>query len=236
MDATKFVYSSSTCCRLASLVSTRFKDRNTHISAQTGFLRIVVAAAIDYLRWTQLTLLILTWAIAVGAVLLIAFASYEDRAWSLLGESARFVTELPVVGPIFLDWIQTSAGEDGVIELSEIGGRDVQSLVLGGWAVVSAVFAIGAWLTGLFFRPLTPWPLPRKLKFATILCCLIPVGFTLFYLASPDRVGGGFGAVMFTACGLAVIYFLVSAWCLSLAHLLGRFRTAVLSADISPTP
>lgn len=224
-------------------------------------VKMIGGFVIDYFRWTQLTPMVLLWAIVVGGLLLTAFVNYEDEIWDTSERVVLWAADLPGVGPKVTAWIEEQEAKQAAEEAARaraaeaadstdrVGGSEAPEtvadpnashdgeeafdqllgFVMKVWAVVSLVFMAFAWLFNLLFGPFEPWPLKRKLRLLALICLMFPVGFLIFEFAAPDRFHGsplGHGFLF------AAFYFIVSAWCLSISHLLRWAHTLLMNADI----
>lgn len=188
--------------------------------------QLLASVAIDYFRWTQLTPMILMWAMVIGMLFILIFVSHEDATWSLIGATADWIASLPWVGPKFVAFMESQA-EDGVIS-PDVGAFDFKSAVLQIWGGISLVFMAVGWLAGLAFGPFEPWTLKRKLGAAALACFLMVAVMMLLYFLDPELWNDGPLMVALTASGMALVMFIVNTWCLSISHALGLLSRHVL--------
>ena len=179
---------------------------------------------IDYFRWSQLVPMITIWLFALLMVFMLFFVNHQDETLDGVGAVAKWVTELPVVGPAYIKWMEEKAAADGTLHF---GGDDFKVAAVKAWAFLSLVFMLLAWLANTLFGPFQPWTLKRKLGLAGVACVVLFVGFLGVYYLSPEMFNGSSANWALTFSGITIIVFLTSAWCLSIAHALGLLSRLV---------
>ena len=189
-------------------------------------LQLFGSLVIDYFRWSQLTPMILMWFGILGLLFLLFFVNNQEATWSAAGSTAEWIASLPLVGPWFVEWMDAKA-KDGSLD-----SIDLKSAALSAWAALSLVFMLIGWIAGFFFGPFKPWPLKRKIGLSAVASLLVTAGFVGFFYVTPELSKDPFGKVLSTGIGLGVATFVVSSWCLSVAHLLGKVSDMVAEADI----
>ena len=189
-------------------------------------LQLLGALLIDYLRWSQLTPMILMWFGILGMLFLLFFVNNQEATWSAANTTAEWVASLPLVGPWFVELMDAQAQNDSLDSI------DLKSAALSAWAALSLVLMLIGWIAGFFFGPFTPWTLKRKIGLSAVASLLVAVAFVGLFYAAPELTQDPFGKVLASGIGLAAATFIVSSWCLSVAHLLGRVRQMVAEADI----
>jgi len=184
-------------------------------------LKLGISLVIDYFRWSQLSPMIVLWG---GGLLFLAamyIVNHQEVTSDILETVARWIASLPMVGDAFVRWGDAMAGEDGVIHL---GGKDLEAAILELWGGLSLGFLILAMLVGWLFGPFKPWTLQRKIALAGLGNLALIAAFALVYFLDPSQFNGPALDWMLIFTGVGVILFIVSAWCLSIAHLLGWIR------------
>lgn len=189
-------------------------------------LRIAASLVIDYLRWTQLTPMITVWGFGILMLGAMVFVNNQELAFDSLARVAEWLSELPWIGETFSRRVQGLADEKGVISL---GGAELESLALRAWAALSLGFMALALIAGLLFGRFEPWPLRRKLGVAAIACVMLLVGFVAIYFANSAMFNGTRAQWILMFSGVALLVFVVNAWCLSIAHLLSALNRSVLN-------
>ncbi|MGK2927275.1 MAG: hypothetical protein ACSLE2_16790 [Lysobacterales bacterium] len=190
----------------------------------TNPLKLIVTLAIDYARWTQLSPLVTLWAFGIGMLAAMLFVNYQVQSWDALGSLFQWIAGLPLIGDRFSSWLESLAGEEETIRL---GGNDLKSAVLKAWSLLSLAFMVLALAINWIFGPFKPWSLKRKLGIAALCCMTLLAGFVAVYLADPEQFNGPASSWMFNFGGIAFLLFVVNAWCLTIAHLLGLGRRAI---------
>lgn len=187
-------------------------------------LKLTATLVIDYLRWTQLAPLVMIWAFGIAMLLAMLVVNFEEQSWAALDSLFQWLAGLPLIGERFTAWLESMAGEDGAIQL---GGNDIKAAALKAWSVLSLAFMLLALAVNWAFGPFKPWSLKRKLGIAGLCCLGLLAGFVAVYFADPEPFNGPAGQWMLTFSGIALLLFVVNAWCLSIAHALGLLRRVV---------
>lgn len=190
-------------------------------------LRIAGSLIIDYFRWSQLTPMILMWFGLLGILFLLFFVNNQEATWSATGSVAEWIASLPMVGPWFSDWMAAQA------ENGSQGPIDLKSIALSAWALISLVFMVLGWIAGALFGPFKPWPLKRKLALSAVAGLLFTAGFVGLFYFDPAITNEPLTKVLSNGAGMGVLAFLVSAWCLTIAHILGKVSEAVVGVDFT---
>ena len=147
----------------------------------------------------------------------------------MVGALGEWLSSLPWVGPKFVAFMESQA-EDGVIS-PDLGGISFKSAVLWIWGVISVIFMLIGWVAGLFIGPFKPWSLKRKLGVAALACVLFVVLMMVLYFLDRETWNDGPLKVVLSASGMAVILFLVNAWCFSISHALGLLSEYIVETD-----
>jgi len=184
-------------------------------------LQLIASALIDYFRWTQLTPMILMWFGLIGMLLALFFVTNQEVGVSMTESVLEWVASLPWIGPRFVQWM----------EAQQTGGtldtKSMKSTVLTAWALISVVFMLINWVASILFGPFKPWTLKIKLGLAALVSVLFAGVFSgLFYL-SQEILNDPMSKVILVSMGLGIATFVVSAWCLSVAHLLDKLRDLI---------
>ena len=192
-------------------------------------LKLGISLVIDYFRWSQLTPMLVLWG---GGLLMLAamfFVNNQESTFDMLETVSRWIEGLPIVGDAFIHWGDAMAGEDGVIHL---GGKDLEAAILELWGWLSLGLLIVAMLVGWLFGPFKPWTLQRKIALAGLGSLALIAAFALVYFLDPSQFNGSALGWMLMFTGVGVILLIVSAWCLSIAHLLGWIRHLVQESSL----
>lgn len=187
---------------------------------------VVASLVIDYFRWTQLTSMVALWLMALLIIAGMLFTSNQENVLDILIPVWLWLESLPWVGEPVSGHMEASADGDGPISLD---GKDLKAIALRAWAVISLAFMLLALIARWLFGPFNPWTLRRKLGLTALACVLLVAGFVAAFFTDPELSNSPTWQVMLTFTGIAVLLFIVSAWCLSIAHVLGLLKRALLS-------
>lgn len=185
---------------------------------------------IDYLRWTQLAPMITMWLFAALMVFMLYFVNHQDETVGGVAATVGWVAELPVVGPSFIEWMKKHETDEGVLHF---GGDDFKTAAMKIWVVLSLVLMVIGWLASLLFGPFQPLTLKRKLGFAALGSLALMAAFVGVYFLSPELINGTATQLTLNFVGIPLLLFLVSCWCLSVAHVLGLFSRSLAGSQIS---
>ena len=201
------------------------------MNVQTKPLQLLAAMVIDFFRWSQLAPMVIMWGFMLVLLLALFIISYEDATWTLFERVMELIASLPVIGPRFTAWLEAQA-QDGTISFSP-GKVDPFTAVLKVWGVISVVFMVLSWIAGRIFGPFKPWTLGRKLGVTALACMLVIITFIVLYFLDKASWNDPLSKVILTSSAMAFILFIVSAWCLSISHMLGWLSGVVAEADFS---
>ena len=207
----------------------------------------VVAAGAAYLRWTQLVPMLVVWAFVWIMVLALLLVNFQDQAFTAV-ERAAYVYEdwfggnaEDLLGPPPDQAAGPAAGgpaDDGAADLpagdAEAAGdgalhfddEDISSWLWRYWALLSLAGWILGGLRSLVFGPREPWRLGAKLKVAAGVAALASAGMFAAWLWGSETFNGGPLGWVALFLGVPLLAWLVSAWSLSVAHLLDHLADA----------
>lgn len=201
---------------------------------KTHPLQLIGSVVIDYFRWSQLAPMITMWSFALLMVFMLFFVNHQDETLDGAAAVAKWVSELPMVGPVFIRWAEEKATDDGTLHF---GGEDFKAMAMKAWVILSLVLMVIGWLVNIVFGPFQPWSLKRKLGAAGLACVVLMAGFMGVYFLSPETFNGPASGWLFNFLGITVLMFLVSGWCLSIAHALGLLNRLLAGNHVSePLP
>ena len=187
-------------------------------------MQLIGSLVIDYIRWSQLAPMVTVWLFAVLMMFLMFFVDHQDKTVDGIAAVARWITELPVIGPSFVEWMEEHAGDEGVLHF---GGDDFKKVAMKIWMLGSLALMVIGWLARLLFGPFQPLTLKRKLGLAGLGCLALMTGFLAVYFLSPGLFAGTAVQWALNFAGIALLVFMVSTWCLSIAHALGLFSRSL---------
>lgn len=192
-------------------------------------LRMLLALGLDYFRWTQLTPMLFAWGFALLMLALLVFVNFQAQVVNVLEYLAEWLMQLPLVGPYVTDLL--SEQETTV----KLGTEELKTFALRAWFIVSLLFMLAGMLLSRWRGPVPTRSLRRKILFAAVGSALLLGALVLNYFADPGNFNGGMAGWMFNFSLLALIVFLISAYSLSAAHVLGKLSTALVEGDGSVT-
>lgn len=216
-------------------------------SRQPSLLVTAFIGVLGYLRWTQLVPMLVAWVfllIMVGAMLLVNF---QDQSFALaergIGLYERVFGPLEPVGEPVREPGETAAPEptpdqahsadgDSASGAVHFSGDDIVAWLTPYWLLAS----LAGWLLGglrsMLFGPRPGMPLPRKLIIAAAAAALCSVGFFVSWLFGSEAFEDNPVGWVALFLGMPFLVWLVSAWCLSVAHLLDHL--AGVMGDTTP--
>ena len=65
---------------------------------QNHFLKLLLSWMLGYMRWTQLTPMLLLWGFGLLMVLALTFVNFQEQTISAVGFVLEWLVQLPVVG------------------------------------------------------------------------------------------------------------------------------------------
>ena len=175
------------------------------------------------MRWTQLTPMLLLWGFGLLMLLALTYVNFQEQTTSVLEFILEWLLRLPLVGEHIAPLLSGENTE------THIDARDFESFVLSSWAMLSLVFMLASIILSLLFGPFRPWTLKRKLQIATGGSMLLLAGMIANYYAAPQNYNGEASAWMLNFSLISLLVFMVSAYCLSIAHFLGSLNDALMS-------
>lgn len=192
--------------------------------ARLNPLKLAPVLVIDYFRWSQLTPMIAFWGFSLLMLAAMFFVNNQQATWDALGTVFTYLAGLPLIGDGFVRWLESLAGRDGSLELD---GEQFKATALKAWGLLSLVFMALAWIAGWLFGPFRPWTLRRKLGVTGLACLVLLAAFVAVFLQDRQQFNGPALEWMLMFASVGVLLAVVSAWCLTVAHLLGRAAWAI---------
>lgn len=195
------------------------------MQSQNHILKYLLSWGLGYMRWTQLTPMLLLWSFGLLMLLALTFVNFQEQTISALEFILEWLMRLPMVGERIATLL---SGENTG---THIATRDFRSFVLSSWAVLSLVFMLASIILSLLFGPFQPWALKRKLQIATGGTVLLLAGMAANYYAAPQNFNGEAAAWMLNFSLISLLVFVVSAYCLSASHFLGYLNNALMAGE-----
>jgi len=196
------------------------------VLSHTHFLKLLLSWILGYMRWTQLTPMLLLWAFGLLMVLALTFVNFQEQTISIVGFALEWLVQLPVVGTYIVQYLPDENSD------THISSSDFESFVLSGWALLSLGFMLAGMILSALFGPFKPWALKSKLLIAGTGTVLLLAGMVANYLAVPQNFNGEAAAWMLNFSLIALLVFVVSAYCLSISHFLGYLNEAMLAGEL----
>lgn len=184
-------------------------------------LKLLLSLGLDYIRWTQLTPMLMAWAFALLALALLVFVNFQQQTLSAMEYLVQWLTQLPLVGAYFTGLF---SAEDAQVN---IGTDDLKSYALRGWFFISLAFMLVNMALSSWLGPFRPWSLQRKIVFAGIGSLLIMAGLVWVYFTGSENFNGSRAGWMLNFSLWSLLVFLISAYSLSVSHVLGRISRAL---------
>ena len=193
---------------------------------QIHFLKSLLSLGLGYLRWTQLTPMVLMWGFGLLMLLALTFVNFQEQSLSLLGSFLEWLTRLPVIGEHV---IQLLSDKDTSTHMAT---TNIESFIFSAWAVLSLVFFLAGMVLSLLFGPFQPWTLKRKILLAGAGVVLLLAGLVANYYVVPQNFNGEASAWMLNFSLISLLVFVVSAYCLSVAHFLGYLNQSLMTSEL----
>ena len=195
------------------------------MQSQTYVLKLLLSLGLGYMRWTQLTPMLLMWGFALVMLLALTFVNFQEQTISALASLLEWLTQLPLVGTRMASLL---SGESTGMHLNT---GDFESLVLSTWAVVSLVLMLVGMVLSWLFGPFRPWTLKRKIVLAAAGMVLLLGGLVANYYAAPHNFNGAASAWMLNFAFISLLVFGVSTYSLSMAHFLAYLNDALMAGE-----
>ncbi len=184
-------------------------------------LKSVLSLGLNYMRWTQLTPMLITWGVALAMLAAITLVNFQEQVLSGLGILLQWLTQLPVVGEYATEMMSDQRGE------THVTTSDFKSFLLKGWSILSLAFMLTSMAISAVFGPFQPWTLKRKLLFTSLGVLLLLTGLVSNYYANTQIFNGKASGWMLNFSLISLAVFLVSTYCLSISHFLGFLNDAL---------
>ncbi len=180
---------------------------------------------LNYMRWTQLTPMLLVWGFALLMLMALTLVNFQEQSVSVLERISQWLVKFPILG----DYVEAKMnGSDGELHM---GTEDFRSFVLSAWFVISLVFMLGNMALSALVGPFQPWSLKRKILVMGLGIVLLMIGFLLNLFFGSETFNGGTSSWILNFSLIALLVFLVSAYCLSIAHFFGFLDAALVTGE-----
>ena len=195
-------------------------------TARFNPIKFVISLVIDYFRWTQLAPMVTVWGFGLLMLVALFFVNYQEESFDAVFAAYEWIAGLPLLGEPFAAWMHSLADDNGT---ASPGGFDIKAATFKVWGYLSLAMMLIALTANWIFGPIKPWTLKRKLGVAALCCAVLLAGFMAMYFAQPrlDQEEIPIKSWLFSFGGVSLLLFIVSTWCLSIAHLLGLLRKSI---------
>jgi len=197
------------------------------VYSQNHILKLLLSLGLGYMRWTQLTPMLLIWGFGLLMLLALTFVNFQEQTFTALEYLLEWLMQLPVVGEHITQLLSDES------TATRITTSDFKSFVLSAWAVLSLVFMLAGFILSTLFGPFQPWTLKRKIQIAGAGVVLLLAGMAVNYFAVPQNFNGEASAWMFNFSLISLLVFGVSAYCLSVAHFLAYLNQSLMAGELN---
>ena len=171
---------------------------------------------IDYFRWTQLVPMIFMWGFLLIMILAMSFINFEQQSMDLIDTLTNWLQQYP--------WLYNKLAavfKSEAVASGHYTEDDIIPWLLKGWAFLSLVFLLLGMLLRLLFGEFKALSLGRKLIIVLIAAAGCTGLFLINYFYGSSSYSGGFAGWLGLFIGIPVLAVVVSAYSLSISHLLG---------------
>ena len=197
------------------------------VPSQNHILKLLLSFGLGYIRWTQLTPMLLLWGFGLLMLLALTFVNFQEQTISALVFILEWLLQLPIVGeritPLLSD-------DSTAIDMS---GSDIRSFMLSAWAALSLAFMLAGIVLSTLFGPFQPWSLKRKILFACAGVVSLFAGMVANYFAAPQNCNGEASSWTINFSLFSLLLFGVSAYCLSVSHFLAYLNEALMAGELN---
>ncbi len=197
------------------------------MQSQNHILKMLLSLALGYMRWTQLMPMLLTWGFGLSMLLALTFVNFQEQALPILELLMEWLIKIPVVGEHITALL---SGENADTHMTT---SDFKSFVLSSWAFLSLAFMLASMVVSSLFGPFQPWALKHKILITGAGTLLLLFGMAANYYAAPRNFNGEAPAWMLNFSLISLSVFVVSAYCLSIAHFLGYLNKALMAGELN---
>lgn len=191
-------------------------------------LKLLLSLGLDYIRWTQLTPMLLAWGFALLMLVLLVFVNFQQQTFSAMEYVMQWLTQLPLLGEYFTALL---SAEDSEVNISM---DDLKGYALRGWFFLSLLFMLADMAVSAWLGPFQPSTLKRKILYVGFGCLLLLAGFVLIYFTGSEVFNGSMAGWMFNFSLWTLLVFLGSVYSLSVSHVLGRINLALSGTSAKP--
>jgi len=181
---------------------------------ETPILKVLLSLGLNYLRWTQLTPMLMMWGVALAMLLALTVVNFQAQTFSVIEHLLQWLMQLPVIGDRIIPLL---TDEDSGIHMNS---GDLKSFALQLWSITSLLFMLASMALSAWLGPFKPWTLKRKFLIVLLGIAVLLTGFIFNYYAGPENFNGDASAWIYNFLMISLLVFIVSAYCLSISHFL----------------
>jgi hypothetical protein len=179
--------------------------------ADSETLRWLIVLGLDYVRWTQLVLMLWAWGALVLVLVALSFVSFQEQS-------------LPLLERLLEAWASVTSGTagdaDGTIELSL---DDLIDYAVWAWLGLSLLASVvGSLLKDRLRLPFLT-TLRGRISTAAVAAIAASLGFFLIYNLSTVPYGGTISDALPLFIGLPLLAWIVTTYALSVSWIVDRF-------------
>ena len=197
------------------------------VLSQNHILKLLLSIGLGYMRWTQLTPMLLLWGFGLLMLLALTFVNFQEQTISALVFILEWLLQLPLVG----EHITPLLSDDSTA--IHMSGSDIKSFLLFAWAALSLAFMLTGLVLSTLFGPFQPWSLKRKILVACAGVVILFAGMVANYFAAPQNFNGEASSWIINFSLISLLVLGVSAYCLSVSHFLAYLNDALMAGELN---
>lgn len=190
---------------------------------EKNILKSLLTLGIDYIRWTQLTPMIMIWGFILIMFIAMVFVNFQHQTVATMETLLNSIFQLPFIGESVRQFFTT---ENNNYHLTT---AEIKSWIFTLWSIGSLIFMFLGLLFSYIRKPANPRTLKQKLKITFFAVLLLFVGFMVNYYAEPTNFNGAASGWILNFSLIALIVFIVSSYSLSVSHFLNYLNRQILN-------
>lgn len=120
------------------------------VPSQNHILKLLLSFGLGYMRWTQLTPMLLLWGLGLLILLVLTLVNFQEQTISALMFILEWLLQLPLVGERIMPLL---SDDSTAIQMS---GSDMKSFMLSAWAALLLAFMLAGIVLSTLFVPFQP--------------------------------------------------------------------------------
>lgn len=199
----------------------------------TNAVPLVVSYAVGYFRWTQLTPMILAWGFLLLTVLLLGLLNFQEQSIELGIRWSQITAKVPGLNEKLIELYEAffnSGTKDGAGGIQWKDGQ-ITAGIFKLWGYLSLFLLLLDIVYRYIFKrdaAVKPASLPRKLVIcAMAITAVVAILLANYYFGNVMKNGDD-PRLYFVGAG--VLVWLISAYSLTVSHLLGRLSEKIMQA------